>query len=133
MVVADTLVMLSDRAPGLLRGLSERIDAGRAGGSGMAGAVLDAGAPQSDFVVHALMWAAASLLLGLAARSWRSLAVSGASVALLSTVVEGSQRVLTSTRAVQLGDVVANTVGVVIGSGLVVAVTVGRHLARRRR
>lgn len=112
---AATLVMLADRAPGLLRRLSVRVDVG---GSRAAQAAAEAPLPESDFEIHLLVWFAAALLVGLATWSWPSLALAGLSLFAFSVAVEGAQHVLTATRSAQLADVLANAAGVAGGMGL---------------
>lgn len=114
-ISAATLIMLSDRAPGLLRRLSARVDAG---GSRAARAASEAPLPESDFEIHVLVWLAAAVLVGLAAWSWPSLGLGGLSLFAFAVAVEGAQHLLTATRSAQLGDVAANAVGVAAGTGL---------------
>lgn len=122
-IAVNGVVMLSDRAPGLLRRLSSRIDAGvaRAAAAGAPQAVSDARVPQSDFPVHVLVWAAAALLVGLAAWSWLSLLLGAAGVFTVSVAVEVAQGLLSATRTVQSADVAANALGVAAGAVAVAA------------
>lgn len=114
-LLAATVVLLSDRAPGLLRRLSARIDTG----SSRAAELASQARPQSDFEVHVLVWVAVTFFVGLAAWSSRSLLVSVVAVLFLSMAVEVGQRYVTQTRDVQLADMVANAVAVSAGLGLV--------------
>ncbi len=121
---ANAVILLSDRAPGLFRRLSDRIDAGVTRAAGATGVDVPGGAvrvPQSDFDVHVVIWAVAALLVGLAAWSWLSLLLAGGSVFTVSVALELSQQLLTNSRTVQLRDVVANAVGTGCGTGAVAA------------
>jgi hypothetical protein len=119
---ANGLILLSDRAPGLFGRVSSRIDAGVSRAANVTGVDVPGGnvrIPQSDFDVHVVIWAVATLLVGLAAWSWVSLYVVGGSVFLTSVAVELAQKVLTDSRTVQRQDVMANAVGVLCGLGAV--------------
>ena len=116
-------LLLSDRAPGLLRRLSARIDTG----SSRAAQVAAAARPQSDFEIHVFAWGAVAVFVGLAMWSSRSLLVSAIGVLLLSLAVERAQDVLTQTRALEVADVVANLVGVSAGLGLVSGLAILFH------
>ncbi|HVF14205.1 MAG TPA: hypothetical protein VM942_06365 [Acidimicrobiales bacterium] len=109
------VLLTSDRAPGLLRRLSSRIDSG----SSRAAQLASETRPQSDFEIHILVWAGVTVLVGLAMWSSRSLLVSAMTVLATSVMAERAQLLLTSSREMQLGDVVANTIGVLTGLGLV--------------
>jgi len=116
---ANAVILLSDRAPGLFRRLSARIDAGVSRAAGAAGVDVPGGrvgVSRSDFDVHVLIWAVAALLVGLAAWSWLSLAFASATVFLGSVALELAQRTYSSSRTVQFLDVVANGVGVLAGT-----------------
>ena len=119
---ANAIILLSDRAPGLFRKVSARIDAGvsrvaDATGVGVPGS--DVAVPQSDFDVHVVIWAAAALLVGLAAWSWPSLFLASGVVFASSVALELGQRRYTNSRTVQFEDLVANAVGVVCGTAVV--------------
>lgn len=133
-VTANGLIMLSDRAPGLLRRLSTTLDSGvarAADAAGAARAAADARIPQSDFPVHVAVWATAALLVGLAAWSWPSV-VGGAGVVLgLSAGMEAAQGLYSSTRSVQSADLVANAVGVAAGAGAAALLAVLWRLGHR--
>lgn len=127
---ANALILLSDRAPGLFRRLSARIDAGVSRAADAAG--VDApGAgvrvPQSDFDVHVLIWAVAALLVGLAAWSWASLLLAGAGAFTASVVLELAQGRYSRSRSVQFDDVVANGAGVLVGTCAVAAFALVWH------
>ena len=131
-VAANGVIMLSDRAPGLLRRLSTSVDAGvvrAATAAGAARAAADARIPQSDVHVHLAVWASAALLVGLAAWSWPSLLVGAGAVFALSAGMEAAQGLYSSTRSVQLADLVANAVGVAAGAGAAALVAVLWRLA----
>ena len=118
----NTALMISDRAPGVLRRLggelvdelSERIDAD----SGVASAVSD-GLPESDLIVHVGVWAVAVILAGVAVWSWRRLALAAVFTFTASVFIEAAQGLYTDTRSVEIDDVVANGFGVVAGTALV--------------
>lgn len=114
MLVA-AIVLVSDRAPGLLRRLSDRIDVGSSRTAELAAQAR----PESDFEIHVYLWAAVALFVGLASWSNRSLLVSAIGVFALSVVAERAQDALSHTRDAQFGDLVANLVGVLAGLGLV--------------
>lgn len=112
-------LMMSDRAPGLLRRvlgdtverLSARIDAG-----GRAAAVAaDSRVPESDAIVHVAVWAVAMLLVGLAVWSWAGLVAGAGAAFALGVIIELAQGRVTDTRAVELADVMANGAGVALG------------------
>ena len=139
-LAANVLILLSDRAPGLLRRVARRIDvevdraAGAAGvdvpGSGV-------GVPQSDFDVHLVMWCIAAVLVGLATWSWLSLFMASSTVLASSVVLEMAQGAYSRTRSVQFSDIVGNTLGVMIGTGVVAAFSlawmVGARMFGRRQ
>lgn len=106
---------MSDRAPGLLRRLSARIDAGSSGAAQLASQAR----PQSDFEIHVVLWTIVTVFVGLAMWSSRSLLASAGGVLVLSVAAERAQGILTQTRDLQAADLVANFVGVSAGLGLV--------------
>lgn len=114
-MLASAVLLMSDRAPGLLRRLSARIDTG----SSRAAHLARETRPQSDFEIHVLVWAAITVLVGLAMWSNRSLLAAAIVVLAASVLAERAQEVLTQTRELQFGDVVANSIGVLAGLGLV--------------
>ncbi len=130
----NAVVLLSDRAPGLLRRVSRRIDAGVDRAANATGIDVPGGSaqvPRSDFDVHVAIWAIAALLVGLAMWSWLSLLVGNGLVFGVSVALELAQAGYTRSRAVQLGDVAANAVGVVAGTLAVAAFAVALRLIRR--
>lgn len=134
-IVFNASLMLSDRAPGLLRRvfgdavtrLSARIDANAR--------IPAEQLPESDAVVHIAVWAAAALLVGLTIWTWRGLLIGALAVLATSAVVEIAQGVYTSSRAVERSDVIANTIGVALGMLLAAVAyvlwSVGAALGRR--
>lgn len=121
----NAAVMLSDRAPSFLRRvfgdfagrLSDRIDAG----GRPAQIATDPRLPEGDSLVHIAVWGLAIVMVGLAVWTWRGLAVGGVVVFVASIVVEVAQGRYTDTRVVELDDIVANGVGIVLGSLVVAA------------
>jgi hypothetical protein len=131
---ANAVILLSDRAPGLLGRLSARVDAGisrAAGATGLDVPGRDVGVPRSDFDVHVAIWALAALLVGLAAWSWVSLLLANGLVLSGSVALELSQRFLTTSRQVQLQDLLGNTLGVLAGTCAVAAFAVLWRLTHR--
>lgn len=118
--VGSTLaLMMSDRAPGLLRRIfgaaAERLSA-RLDASGRAAAIAaDPRLPESDAIVHVALWAVAMLLIGLTVWSWVGVVSAAAAVFALGVVIELAQGRATETRAVELSDVAANGAGVALG------------------
>ncbi|HEX2042208.1 MAG TPA: hypothetical protein VHF24_06180 [Acidimicrobiales bacterium] len=129
--LASTVLLLSDRAPGLLRRLSARIDAG----ASRTAQIASEARPQSDFEIHVLVWAVVTVFVGLAVWSSRSLLVSAIAVLSLSVAGEKAQELLTDTRHLEIGDLVANVVGVSAGVGVVsgLAILLGWKDEPRRR
>jgi hypothetical protein len=120
----NAVLLLSDRAPGLLRQLSSRIDAGVHRAAGVAGVDVPGGrvgVPQSDFDVHVAIWAVGALLVGLAMWSWASLVIGSAAVLVTSLGLELAQPAYTQSRSVQFSDVLGNIVGIVTGTCAVAA------------
>ncbi len=113
MLLVSAVVLLSNRAPGLLAWFSDRID----GGSSRVAQVASQVQPRTAFQIHLLLWAVTTSVVGLA--MWSSRSVLGAAIAvlILSLVSERAQEVLTQTRSLQMSDAVANVFGVLAGSG----------------
>lgn len=128
-VVFTSLVMLSDRAPGILQRIAERIDA-EVAAVALIGAhsVVD----ESDFQIHIGVWAAITVLVGLASWSWPSLLGGAGIVFAYSLALEVAQEMLSSTRAAQAADVLGNLIGVAAGL-VAVAAGAGANRLRRRR
>jgi hypothetical protein len=128
---ANAVILLSDRAPGLFRRLSSRIDVGvhrAAGAAGVDVSGTSVRVPQSDFNVHVALWAVAALLVGLAMWSWASLVMGSAAVLVTSAGLELAQKAYTQSRTVQFEDLLGNTMGVVIGTGAVAVFTLAWSL-----
>ena len=122
---ANAVILLADRAPGMLSRVGSRIDAGVSRAAGATGLDVPGGevhVPQSDFGLHVVMWAVAVVLVGLAAWSWLSLFVASGLVLASSVALEGAQGVFTASRRVQLPDLLGNIVGVLLGTCVVAAV-----------
>ncbi len=130
---ANAVILLSDRAPGLFRRVSARIDAGVSRAAGATGVDVSGSVPRSDVDVHVAIWAIAALLVGLAAWSWGSLLLASATVFAASVCLELAQRRFTTSRRVQAADVVANAAGVVCGTCAVVAFALVWRAVRTRR
>ncbi len=113
-MLAGGLLLLSDRAPGLLERLSRRIDVD----SRVAQVAADTRS-QSDFEIHIVLWGLVTVLVGLAMWSNRSLLAAAVTVLVVSGVAERAQGVLTDRRAMQVADLAGNVIGVCAGFGLV--------------
>lgn len=133
-VAANAALLLSDRAPGMLRTLfgdfarqlSQRLDAG-----GRADAALAARDVGSDSIVHFGLWATAAVIFGLAVWSWFGLAIAAATIGAISLVVEVGQGRYSSSRAVERSDALFNLLGVCAGVVAVAVVYVlGESLGR---
>jgi hypothetical protein len=123
-LAANAVILLSDRAPGVFRKISSRIDAGVHRAAGAAGVDVPGGSvrvPQSDFDVHVVIWAVAALLVGLAMWSWASLVMASAAVLVASAGLELAQGAYSRSRTVQFEDLLGNTLGVAIGTCAVAA------------
>ncbi len=121
-VVSIVALMLSDRAPRLLRDvfgdaaerLSERIDAS-------ARLPSTDRLPESDFLVHIGLWAVAAVLVGWTVWSWRGLLLGALTMLVVSMLVEAAQGTYSDTRKVELNDVAANALGVGLGAAVAAA------------
>jgi hypothetical protein len=115
-VVFNVALMLSDRAPGVLRRLfgdvvdrlSDRID--------QAPRIPADQLPSNDAIVHIAVWGAATALVGLTIWTWRGLAGAAAGVLALSLAVEVGQGVYSTSRSVEMSDALANAAGVALGT-----------------
>ena len=119
-LLGSATLLLSDRAPGLLGRVSRRIDAG----SSRVARLASETRPQSDFEIHVLIWALVTVLVGLAMWSNRSLLASAVAVLAASVVAERAQEALSTTREMQLSDLVANGMGVLAGLGAVTCLAI---------
>lgn len=122
------IVMLSDRAPGILGDASERIavrvdDRLPEARQEVRDAVTGTPAEERDVQAHVALWAGAALLLGLSSWSWLSLVVITMLVWGASVGLELVQERLAPTRITEQSDLVANTAGVLIGVVAVVLIT----------
>ncbi len=123
--LGTVVLLLSDRAPGLVRrlfgdaarSLWARIDADRRAAIEATGATAE-----PDVVVHVLIWLVVSSLVGLTIWTWRGLAATAIVTALASLALEFGQRRWASTRAFEMSDLVANLVGVGLGTATAAAV-----------
>lgn len=117
-VASNAAIMLSDRAPGLLRritlGLAERISR-RLDTRTPTALANDPRLPDGDVLVHVGVWAAATLLVGWAVWSWGGLLLGATAVLMISFAVEFAQERVTETRVFDVQDLVANTAGVTLG------------------
>jgi hypothetical protein len=122
------VLMLADRSPGALRTLSDRIDQSERSAARVAA---EAPIPQSDFLVHVVVWGAVTATAGVAAWAWRRLPAVGFAVLSLSMVVELSQDHVTHSRTTQLTDATANVVGVTGGIAVAAACYLATEAGRR--
>jgi hypothetical protein len=128
-VAATGLLMLSDRAPGLLQRVSDRIDAP---GSRVGRLTSLAPLSQSDTDVHIVAWATIMVATGVVVWSWRALPVTALVVFTFSVGVEIAQELFTDVRGFELSDVAANAVGVAVGVGVMIAGHLAWAALRRR-
>ncbi len=132
---ANAVILLSDRAPGLLGRVARRIDAGVDQAANVAGIDVPGRGvrvPRSDFDVHVAIWAVAALLVGLAMWSWLSLVIGNGLVFAASVVLEWAQAGYSRSRTVELADLAGNAVGVLVGTVAVVAFALLWRLFNRR-
>lgn len=111
-------LMLSDRAPGL----SRRVFGGVAGGvldslrrSEVVRSLTEGRNPGYDALVHIAVWAVAMGLVGLALWRWTPLFIAASVLFVSSVVIEFAQGRFSSSRDVELSDVISNAVGVMLG------------------
>lgn len=125
--LSTAALMLSDRAPGILRRLfgefavrlSARLDAGQRGRLvDLAG---DPRLPDGDLLVHVALWAVVTVFAGLTVWSLRWLLPTAFVVGAASITVELLQGLLTDTRVVDPTDIAANLAGVAAGTALSLA------------
>ena len=118
-VVINAVLLLSDRAPRILRAvfgdgvrrITDRLDAGGRGNAAIA--ARDIG---GDSIVHFGLWAVATLVIGLAVWSWIGLVATSLAVAATSLMLEVAQGRYSSSRAVEASDAAFNLLGVVAGA-----------------
>lgn len=114
----NVALMLSDRAPGLMERifgdfavrLSDRLNQ-----SDRIGTLTEGRNPGNDAIVHIGVWAVAMTLVGLALWRWAPLIIAAMVMFAGSILVEVGQGRYSSTRAVEMTDVLANGVGVAVG------------------
>ncbi len=112
------VLLLSDRAPSVLRGtfgataadLAQRFNV-----EARAMLFLDDGLPEADTLFHIGLWAGVTVLAALTVWTWRGAAVSAVAVFAASVLLEYAQGQYSSTRVVELRDVHANGLGVIVG------------------
>ena len=124
----NVVLLLSDRAPGILSQLSKRLEQGD---ERVARATSHADLARSEFVVHVAVWACATIVVGFAMWSWRSLVGGSGAVVVASALLEVAQPLFTSSRSAQLEDFAANLLGVTVGFGLTAAIWVLIESRRR--
>lgn len=121
-MLTTAALLLSDRAPGVLRSLFgdrarqlwERIDTGNR-------VDLPAGSDvvtQPDFIVHVALWTVVTVLVGFTVWTWRGLLIAMALLAVAAIGLELAQGRFATTRNVQASDALANMVGIVAGATL---------------
>ena len=121
-MLTTAALLLSDRAPGILRSLFgerarrlwERIDTGNR-------VDLPAGSEivtQPDFVVHVALWTVVTVLVGLTIWTWRGLVIAMALLAAAGIGLELAQGRFATTRNVQVSDALANLLGIGAGATL---------------
>jgi len=130
LAVPTVLLMLSDRAPGVLRRLSDRLERVDARPGDV---VRAAGIPDPAFAVHVGVWGLAGIVVVLLSWSWRSLAAGLVAALTASALVEVAQELLTDQRAAQWRDLLANAIGLSLGAAVGLAVWVVVELVADRR
>jgi hypothetical protein len=118
-MLTTAAMLLSDRAPGILRSLFgerarrlwERIDTGNrvelAAGSEVT---------QTDFMVHVVLWTVVTVLTGFAIWTWRGLLFAVGALAAASIGLELAQGRYATTRNVEASDALANLAGIAAGA-----------------
>lgn len=140
-LVAVAPLMLSARAPKAISQAGERVTERVRVESPEAAEAADAarlrleraGLDERDTLAHIGIWGAATLLVGLATWSWRSLIVAVVLIAVASTALEVFQETLSPTRITERSDVMANLVGIGLGLAVVVAMNSVSGLPARIR
>jgi hypothetical protein len=121
-MLTTAALLLSDRAPGILRSLFgerarrlwARIDTGNR-------VDLPAGSDivtQPDFLVHIALWTVVTVLVGLTIWTWRGLMFAVAALAVTAIGLELAQGRFATTRNVQASDALANLIGIAVGATL---------------
>lgn len=138
-LAAVAVVLLSERAPGVIGDVSDRVATGldrRAPDARRVArrAVVRTGVEERDTVAHVFLWAGATLLAGLATWSWRSLTAVVVLVLVASFGLELVQEQLAPSRVSEWRDAASNVVGVGIGlTGVLCLASVSGLPARIRR
>jgi hypothetical protein len=115
LVAAALVLMFTDRAPGTLSRLSDRVERSE---RTAARVLSEARTPESDTEVHLAIWAAVTLTGGLAAGRRRRVLPVAAAVLVLATAVELAQEHVTARRTTQTDDLIANVAGVALGAAI---------------
>ena len=91
-LAANTVILLSDRAPGLFRRLSARLDASSL--QPVSAQVPPGGRlPETDFMIHVALWALATVLVALAMGPvWSKAMAAGTVLAYSAALAEALQR-----------------------------------------
>lgn len=127
-VLSNVALLLSDRAPNVLRvlfgdfarRLSNRLDS-----DGQASNALEARNVGNDSLVHFGLWTVATILVGIAVWSWIGLATSSLAISAVSVFTEVAQGRYSSTRAVESKDALFNLLGVATGTAAVALLYLG--------
>ncbi len=115
------VLLLSDRAPSVLRrtfGSTAADLSARFNVEARAMLFLDDGLPETDTLFHIGLWAGVTLLVALTIWTWRGAAASALAAFAGSVALELAQGRFSSTRVVELRDIHANGLGVIVGLAL---------------
>ena len=107
-------IMLSDAAPGFFDRVTDTIEE-RWLPDVWWDTVKPAVVPDADVAMHLVFFGGLALVVGLLSWSWRTFVLGQAAVAALGFALELLQPVFTSSRNIQLHDVVANLLGQAVG------------------
>lgn len=113
------LLLFSDLAPVVLADwFGDSADAvrDRAASGGWTRVVHDLGLLGNDVVVHVIIWTVVTMFVSLAIWSWRGLVYSTSGLYGASLTLELAQERLTTTRSVEVVDIVSNGAGVMAGA-----------------
>ena len=129
-VIALVPIMLSDRAPALLRWLSRNIEEElpQRLRARMIGQL-----PEPDVAIHLLVYGGLAVLVALLAWSWWTLVLGQLLLFGGGIVVELSQGALTMRRSVETSDMIGNAVGQVTGFVVAFALIGAWHIWARWR
>jgi len=123
-------VMFADRAPAVLDRISDRIENTF---PDFYWDTLKPHFPEADVAMHLLVFGGAALAVGLICWSWRTFVLGQLMVFGAGLVVEVLQPVVTSSRNIELHDVLGNAVGQAIGIAVALVIIGTRSLWERRR